>query len=417
MLLWREEMQRWLADQHNCLEALLLQYDPFDMLGNLIMVEIAHNPETYKETEHEGLAAVVEYIALTYLGHPHSSGSGAPLGFNGQAVLEASARAKRILLNISAYYASEGALVEDREEEKNLDFFRFKTISHEMFVRNPAYPHHHRHQLEQLFAPLAPWLVEHLGFCVADVLLIEDAIKEVWAEHGRKRAQNQEHGRNELTRLSDEARNGQTGGVHGLPHIRHLAGLPKKQASAMIKRLSSVWLMSYLGSATLAFTNKELVRVTGLPPERVAAVTNFFSVDFGAGTKGFNMFSTTHELKSRPFVRHRNKMLYVAPGTLLWAVQPRLEEAIQAVAKAAPAQKNAWVSYQKKRGDYLERETIGLFKNMLKQAVTYQSLSYTFTDEKGKRITTELDGLIIYDTTLFLIEAKAGNYVLVVEKP
>ena len=95
MVRWREEMLDWLHDQHECLEGLLLQHDPFDMLGNLVMVEIAHNPETYKETEHEGLAAVVEYIALMYLGHPHSTGgSGLPLGLHGDAVLEASARAK-----------------------------------------------------------------------------------------------------------------------------------------------------------------------------------------------------------------------------------------------------------------------------------------------------------------------------------
>jgi hypothetical protein len=40
---WREEMLNWLKDQHERLEALLLGHDPFDMLGNLMMVEIAHS--------------------------------------------------------------------------------------------------------------------------------------------------------------------------------------------------------------------------------------------------------------------------------------------------------------------------------------------------------------------------------------
>jgi hypothetical protein len=412
MMRWREEMIVWLKDQHDQLEALLLRHDPFDMLGNLIMVEVAHNPETYKETEHEGLAAVVEYIALVYLGHPYSLGHAElPLGLNGHDILEASARAKRILQGISHYYASEGALVEDRESEKNLDFFRYKTISHEMFVRNPTYPHHQRLHLERLFAPLSQWLIEHIGFCVADVLCIEDAIKDVWAKHGRKRAVAEEHGRKELLRHSDEARAGRTGGVYDLPHIRQLAGMKRKQALIAINKMSRAWLMSYLGSTTFAFTNEEIAEAADLPLERVTAATEFFSLELGSGTKGFNMFSPTHELKGRPFIRHRTKMLYVAPGTLLWAIQPRLEDAIQAISKTDSKQKNAWTGYQKSRGDYLEHETIELFKNTLKQAVAYQSLSYTATDEKGKKVTTELDGLIIYDTTLFLIEAKAGNYV------
>jgi hypothetical protein len=412
MVRWREEMLDWLHEQHEILERLLLQHDPFDMLGNLIMVEIAHNPETYKETEHEGLAAVVEYIALIYLGHPHSTGSsGLPLGLHGDAVLEASARAKRILHRISAYYASEGALVEDRESEKNLDYFRHKTISHEIFVRNPSYPHHQRHHLEQLFAPFQDWLITHVGFCVADVLRIEDAVKNVWATHGRERAEAQEQGRKELLQLSDRARNGKVGGDYDLPHIRHLAGLSRKQAAAMINRMSAAWLSSYIGGTTFAFSNQELAEAAGLPVERVVAVTDFFSVDLGTGARGFNMFSPTHELRNRPFLRHQAEMLYVAPGTLLWAIQPRLEEAIQAVSKADKTQKNAWASYQKSRGDYLERETLTLFTNTLKQAVAYQSLSYKTTNDKGKPLTTELDGLVVYDTTLFLIEAKGGNYV------
>jgi hypothetical protein len=412
MVRWREEMLNWLHDQHETLESLLLQHDPFDMLGNLIMVEIAHNPETYKETEHEGLAAAVEYIALIYMGHPHGTDSrDLPLGLHGEAVLEAAARAKRILHGISTYYASEGALVEDREGEKNLDYFRFKTISHEMFVRNPSYPHHQRHHLEQLFAPLQEWLTAHVGFSVADVLRVEDAVKDIWAVHGRERAEAEKQGRKELLRLSEEARKGKTGGNHDSPPIRHLASLSRKLAAAMINRMSTAWLMSYIGSTTFAFTNSELAEATGLPPERVAAVTDFFSVDLGTGAQGFNMFSPTHELRSRPFLRHQADMLYVAPGTLLWAIQPRLEEAIQGASKADKTQKNAWAGYQKSRGDYLERETLALFKNTLKQAVVHQSLSYTTTDDKGKDLTTELDGLVAYDTTLFLIEAKAGNYV------
>jgi hypothetical protein len=410
-LRWREEMTRWLEDQHNLLAELLARHEAFDMLGTLMVLELAHNPETYKETEHQGQAAVVEYVALTYLGLPRSTDAKLPLGFHSRDVLEASARASRILFNIAQFYASEAALIEDSEQEDSLAFLRYKTISHEMFVRNPAYPHHHRQLLEQLFEPFAAWLIEHAGFCVADLFCLEDAIHSLSAEKSREREQVEKQGREELTRLANEARCGATGGPYDLPHIRHLASLSQKPAAAWIKRFGAAWKMSSLGSGTLAFNDLELVQATKLPPERVAAATAFFSAEMGSGTPGFHRFSTTHELKSKPFLRDGENMLYVAPSTLAWAIQPRLEEFIQNTSKSNSTQKSVWTKYQKSRGNYLENQAITLFKNLLNRATTYQGLKYDTKNEQGGRVENELDGLIIYDTTLLVLEAKAGSYV------
>jgi hypothetical protein len=95
----------------------------------------------------------------------------------------------------------------------------------------------------------------------------------------------------------------------------------------------------------------------------------------------------------------------------MWAIQPRLEDFIQKASKRDSAQKNTWTKYQKSRGVFLENEAIALFKNLLKRATTYQTLKYDTVNDQGKKTETELDGLIVYDTTLLLIEAKAGSYV------
>ena len=411
VLRWREEVTHWLEDQHNRLAALLSRYDSFDMIGTLTLLELAHNPETYKETEHQGYAAVVEYVALTYLGLPRSTDTKLPLGFRGQDVLEVAARARRILFGITHFYASEAALIEDPEQEDGLAFLRYKTISHEMFVRNPAYPHHHRQLLEQLFEPFAPWLIEHVGFCVPDLFRIEEAIQSLSAEKKQERIQVEKEGREELLRLAGGVRRGLTGGPYDLPHIRYLAGLSQQQAAIWTKRYGAAWQMTGLGSGMLTFTDQELVTATGLPPERIAAATGFFSAEVGSGTPGFHRFSTTHELKSRPLLRDGDQMLYVAPGTLMWAIQPRLEELIQKISKSDSTQKNVWTKYQKSRGNYLENEALALFKTLLKRATVYQTLKYDTINEQGRKVENELDGLIVYDTTLLLIEAKAGSYV------
>ncbi|MCF2138400.1 MAG: hypothetical protein K9W43_14305, partial [Candidatus Thorarchaeota archaeon] len=66
--------------------------------------------------------------------------------------------------------------------------------------------------------------------------------------------------------------------------------------------------------------------------------------------------------------------------------------------------------YQKQylpaRDSYVENTALNLFQNLLPNSSIYKNLFYYIGKDKSKRV--ELDGLILYDDCLLLIEAKAG---------
>ena len=73
--------------------------------------------------------------------------------------------------------------------------------------------------------------------------------------------------------------------------------------------------------------------------------------------------------------------------------------------------KKIWSAYEKTRANYLEAEGIEYLSNCLKFANIYRNLEYTIV-ENGKKKKTELDGLLLLDNLLFIVEAKAGTLSL-----
>ena len=65
----RASLPETLRQEVKQLEELLLKYNSFDLLANLMFLEVFIDPETYKEYSHEGMQVVVEYAALLYLKH------------------------------------------------------------------------------------------------------------------------------------------------------------------------------------------------------------------------------------------------------------------------------------------------------------------------------------------------------------
>ena len=59
--IWRQQTIDWLKEESAKLEAILLQYNPFDLIGNLTLTQLFVNPEKHNVASHSGLPAIVEY--------------------------------------------------------------------------------------------------------------------------------------------------------------------------------------------------------------------------------------------------------------------------------------------------------------------------------------------------------------------
>jgi hypothetical protein len=174
---WRLSLRAWIHEQVQALEKVLLQYNSFDMIANLTITQLGSDPETYKETSHKGLAAVIEYATLLYLKHPFNQGTNSVI--DGPALDQVIGRIRQIIQAILWYYVTERPQDYIDAEQMALDMFRYRTISQELLVRSPGYAHHQQERLAALFNPLEDWLRTTLGFTLGDVLAIDKAIEEI----------------------------------------------------------------------------------------------------------------------------------------------------------------------------------------------------------------------------------------------
>lgn len=391
------------------MEALILQYNSFNMLTNLMLTQLSNDPEKYKETTHMGLAAFVEYAAQLYLKHPFNPGEIQII--DGPVLDQIEAKMRTIFTTLNFYWAAEARIAVEDGQLAALDSFRYRTIANELIVRSPGYAHHQAERLLALFEPIREEMLEHLGFTIEDVLAVQSAIEKVthdrvtaWAEMNRGREQE----------LLDELRAARGGGAPGPneQYVQYLKTLPSKQAKRHIRNWITVSGASFIGTRVYSFKAGEIASETGLSPERIQAVLDYFSLDFGSVPADFYVPSPTHELRRHPFLHNDGVYLYPLPESLVWAVQPRLEESLNPASPTAVVKiDNVWKRYEKTRKNYLEKETLRLLGNTLQCAEVYGALEYQ-VKEGGVDKKTELDGLIAYDTTLFLIEAKAGAFSL-----
>jgi hypothetical protein len=95
---------------------------------------------------------------------------------------------------------------------------------------------------------------------------------------------------------------------------------------------------------------------------------------------------------------------------ILWAVRPNLEAMLNPASEdARETNTTTWERYQKVRGSYLVSESLRLVSGALHRAEAYAGLRYT-VDQDGHPETCDLDGIVLFDKTAFLIEGKAGQF-------
>lgn len=399
---------QWIRNQAQELEAILLRYNSFNMLANLMVTQLLNDPEKYKETNHTGLAAFVEYAALLYLKHPFNAGEAYVI--DGPVLEQIERKMRDIFVNLNFYWAAESLPEIEGKERPALDAFRYRTISNELVVRSPGYSHHQEERLQTLFEPIKGELLELLGFTVEDLLALEKARDKVTKRKLAARMEATKKGEQELLEELRTARAGSSEPGANEAYIQSIKALPSKQAKRHIRNWITLWGVTFLGTRVYSFSAGEIAAEARLPVERVKAALEYFSLDFGSISADFYIPSPTHELRVRPFLHNDGVYMCPLPGSLIWAVQPRLEESINPTSPNAQVQGNRiWKRYEKNRKNYLEQETLRLLGNTLKHAEVYGGLEYQVI-ESGIAKKTELDGLVVYDTTLFLIEAKAGSF-------
>lgn len=394
----RSQLPKELVARAGELEPELHRFDAFDVLAYLSLLEFWTDPETYKEYEHPGLSAHVEYAAQLLLKTQYSDGEDE--AYLGGAEIEHIQELIRDIFQMTRSLHLSEAVTQSRGESHNpADDLRDRTINQELHVRTPGYPCHLRKVLIDLFQPYGGWLIERAGFSAADAVQIAEGINSLVNRRVTERVQAGQEFSTAL--LSELAKFREMGEEHVKPDYREvvlrLAQRSDEAAAVEARSIASAWIVYGLGT-TMSFTAEEIAVAESLPVERVRACLTAFSQEFGTERRDFHLPEPIHQLRIRPLLHHDGRFLSPCSGLFLWAIQPRLEEALQP----------KWQSYQKWRARYLESEAVRLLSTALQHAECLEGLHYTFEDGDGQQ-DYEVDGLVHFDDILFIVEGKAGT--------
>jgi hypothetical protein len=159
--------------------AIVHKYTSLDLVANLLLRDIFHNPDTYVESESELRPHWVEHATVLELRDAAYEVRG-PVLVDVRDVERAHGLLEDIFMQTTWYYLAEAGDPDKPGPPSRIDELRFSTLLHGMSVRSPAYSSHWRDVLLGLFKRGSA--VEHLAAtCKLDIetaLAVVDAIEQ-----------------------------------------------------------------------------------------------------------------------------------------------------------------------------------------------------------------------------------------------
>jgi hypothetical protein len=396
------------------LEALLHKYNPFDLIANVFIANAFCDPETYEEPLFEGRIAFVEYLTLLLLTQsPDSLSWESTQLVDGPTLTDIQTRLEDLFSTTIWLFMVTDFDPEEPTTPTDVDQLRFKALTDSLIVRFPAYRHHMRDILNGLFASLEGDLLSVLGFTISDALRLTDAISDLVTSKFRT---NGRAIRSEVQRLRKavEKYRRRKQGTKGIPFdtIKTLAKVPPSQLKSELELIGTAAALHRIGEV-FVFSAEDLSRAAKVDLDRATSFLTRLSVEFGCVDRRYRYPAPTHPLMSRPFVRHGRRYICPVPQSLEFSLRYSIESYIKpASSERLVTDSRYWKRYEEARSRFTETTAIGYLTKCLRHASAYQNLSYDARTENGELARVELDGLIVFDTVIFLVESKSGTLSL-----
>jgi hypothetical protein len=381
------------------LRELIRKYTSLDVVANLLLCEVSHDPDKYVESESKLRPHWVEHATVLQLIEPKFE-------LKRRVVVEVQDIEKvhklleEIFMQTTMYYLAEAGNPDRSGPPTKIEELRFATLLHGMSVRSPAYSSHWRDVLVGLFTSGGgiEWLSRKHHLDIQTTLAIIDGIEKHIVKTLEDRIRQARDARVEFSqRLTEYKRTGVfKGKEHEKETFDRVRNMRNKDAKRYLIYVLTEWARVALGTM-LSFTVAQIAELSGVTVERVEAFLNVTSIKFGVTLTNI-LPAPVNVLHERPIVNYENIHYFCSvPHLLTWAVKPALER----VLSSGPN----WNAYQKHRSSYLVDTAIKYLRNVLSASISYQNLFYPLEDGQE----TELDALVLFDRYIFLIEGKAGS--------
>lgn len=365
--------------------------DAFEVLELVRMHNALADPETYRETEHEGSAAVIELTALIVAARGSGARSAAPDGDaipRPEQIIEDVETAAREAINAGSMLIMFSAAL-DSDPFRRMSFgARLREVS----VRNVAYAHMVEDTLTALFdEPVAEnACCTVLGCTVREIRQVFSALQalqeDAWS-----------------TRFAALREFGQM--AASATHA------PGELSPDLVGRCRELWAWIWDNPAACSvFADDVIAARAGVDVGIVRTVLELFTTPLVArppAEAALEFFQGRSPLRVRPILRDPDgSSVGVHGGLLIPAIRERVEQGLR-------ADQGAWDAYSKYRGQHLEEAAADLVAACLPSCTSHLGLEYFVpatdiqTEPAQYTKLVEGDGLLVVDDVAVVIEGKA----------
>lgn len=396
-----EALSRDIRDRVREVSELARPFDPSHVLTVVRIMELAHDPNTFRESTHMGTVAAVELVAMIAAA---ASGATQDRPAAELPLLEAAQRITDIVHDIFSLEAVRNE-VSVLHDSGPLGLVASNARGREIHLRNPTYDHIVEESVEGLFGTpdIEQVCIDAIGFTARDALAVFYAVERKcdaayeWFLAGQaalaERIESAADGGTKSSRRGAERF--EVGDSNLFPHMAY-AELIDEVANHAV------------------FDAGDVSEDTGLQRSTVEAVLNLFvfdAVSTDAVSVAGQFFESQSPMRMRPILSIGNGRAMLPHGV---RGVHCIREAIENALKDSPA----WGSYSDRRARYLEEQSVVLIDRMLSGATVHRNLKYFVpregTDESSAepaRYTAlgEVDGLLLVDDFAIIVEAKSGS--------
>lgn len=394
------------------INSLIREYDPLDIIAQMSLRNSNFDAENLKEYESKINPAYTEYVALLCLTQSYETFHFQnPKPITPGLIEELQGKVKDLFQAETLNLVFKD-IDPDNPGRTTIDRLRLHSLSQSLYVRYSAYDHHLIETLLGIFSPLATEMEASLGFNISHVMTILAGVEEIRLLKLSQRWADATDFEQKLRKAARDYRNHKRSKKFPSEFPDDLLEKITKEKSSSKRKIREIvtsWTFYALGN-TISLTVEELAGLTQLPPEKIATFLNRFSLSFGSVEERYRRPAPTHPLMQKPFIKHDYVYLCPVPQSAYWAIRQEIEDLWNPQSKTTIVKNDTvWQKYQKTRADYVEKTAIQYLTDALKFASSYRAVKYDLGNEKKEKIETELDGLIILDTAIFLVEAKSGT--------
>jgi hypothetical protein len=357
------------------LRALLSQGDPLYTLSIIRASNMVTGWGTYYEPTHHGLESRVELVAGLLLTQPPPAETEPVSAKTMQSIHDELDR----LLELSLLRN----LTAPRNENIVVAELKLMSTVNWMTTRGTSYAHHGTDLATALYRPFERWCLERYGFTIDDVLNIGETAQALLL--GRMNA------------LLDEARafaervqtHASSPAAREKLTAEESAKLAAPETLVSLTQRAAIYVYEHGVRDAMSFTLDDLIDA-GLPQDRVDAALKELSLLAGSlGPDAYDGLFDESPLVEHPFLEFDGRFALVVPGMILRDAVVLLEDRFM----------RGVSTFSKARAKTLDRLALDYLKALLPGSKGFTNLHYDGT---------ELDGLVIFENTAFVVEGKGS---------